>query len=406
MLTGADLHEDPVAGWQRALVPSEWYESRGRRSASDWVVDSALFAAALLVGGTAQAFLWGRFGPVVTALDLVAGAAACLALWARRSSPAAVAVAAAAGVFSPLAQGAAVVAIFNTAMRGRGRWLVVVALLAVAGSTVFPLLYPTAVPELGQRFPGFMVTAVALGWGLLVRVRRETVLSLRARAERLDQEQQRSSELAREAERRRIAREMHDVLAHRLSLLSIHAGALEFRPDAPAAEVAAAAAVIRASATAALTELREVLTVLREDTAGTAPPQPALAQLPALLQESRAAEMTLRAHIDVPEAEFLPAALGRTAYRVVQEGLTNARKHAPGAAVDVTVCGHGRRGLTVEVISHPPGAAAGGCRRAPGGGGAGLTGLADRLALVGGELEHGPTADGDFVLRATVPGRP
>jgi signal transduction histidine kinase len=405
MLTGADLHEDRVAGWQRALVPSEWYESRGRRSASDWVVDSALFAAALVVGGLAQAFVWGRFGPVVTALDLVSGSVACLALWARRSSPAAVALAAAAGVFAPLAQGAALVAIFNTAMRGRGRVLVAVALLAVTGSVVFPLLYPAAVPELGQRFPGFMVTAIALGWGLVVRVRRETVLSLRARAERLDEERQRSAELAREAERRRIAREMHDVLAHRLSLLSIHAGALEFRPDAPAGEIAAAAAVIRTSATAALTELREVLTVLREDAAGTAPPLPALAQLPALFEESRAAEMSLQAHIDVPAAEFLPEALGRTAYRVVQEGLTNARKHSPGAAVDVTVSGHGPRGLTVEVVSHSPGAAATAGGLAPAGGGAGLIGLAERLALVGGELEHGTTSGGDFVLRATVPGR-
>jgi signal transduction histidine kinase len=214
---------------------------------------------------------------------------------------------------------------------------------------------------------------------------------------------QRSAELAREAERRRIAREMHDVLAHRLSLLSIHAGALEFRPDAPPGEIAAAAAVIRTSATAALAELREILTVLREDAAGTAPPQPALAQLPALFEESRAAEMTLQAHVDVPEAGFLPEALGRTAYRVVQEGLTNARKHSPGAAVDVTVSGRGPGGLTVEVVSHSPGGAADGL--APAGGGAGLIGLAERLALVGGELEHGTTASGDFVLRATVPGR-
>jgi signal transduction histidine kinase len=283
--------------------------------------------------------------------------------------------------------------------------LVAVALLAITGSVVFPLLYPSAVPELGQRFPGFMVTAIALGWGLLVRVRRETVLSLRTRAERLDEERQRSAELAREAERRRIAREMHDVLAHRLSLLSIHAGALEFRPDAPAGEIAAAAAVIRTSATAALTELREVLTVLREDAAGTAPPLPGLTQLPALLEESRAGQMRLQALIDVPGAELLPEALGRTAYRVVQEGLTNARKHSPGAAVDVAVSGHGPGRLTVEVVSHSPGAVATASGLAPAGGGAGLIGLAERLTLVGGELEHGTTAGGDFVLRATVRGR-
>jgi len=243
-----------AAVWQRALVPSEWYESRRGRSANDWVVDSALFVSAAIIGGLAQGYIWSSHGGLVNALDLAFGSLACLALWARRSRPMAVLVAAAAGVFSPLALGAALVAIFNAAMRGRGRALAVVALLALAGSAAFPLLNPAAGPVLGQRFPGFMLTAIAFGWGILVRARREMVVSLRERAERLEAEQQRSAELAREAERRRIAREMHDVLAHRLSLLSVHAGALEFRPDAPAAEISEAAGVIRTSAAAALDE--------------------------------------------------------------------------------------------------------------------------------------------------------
>ena len=119
-------------------------------------------------------------------------------------------------------------------------------------------------------------------------------------------------EPAGEAERRRIAREMHDTLAHRLSLLSVHAGALEFRPGATAAEIAQAAAVIRTSATAALNELREAITMLRDDAAG--PPQPTLAQLPALLEESRAAGMVLQASIGLHDAESLPPALGRIVY--------------------------------------------------------------------------------------------
>ena len=291
------------------------------------------------------------------------------------------------------------------AMRGRGRALAVVALLALAGSAAFPLLNPAAGPVLGQRFPGFMLTAIAFGWGILVRARREMVVSLRERAERLEAEQQRSAELAREAERRRIAREMHDVLAHRLSLLSVHAGALEFRPDAPAAEISEAAGVIRTSAAAALDELRQVITVLREDTASTEPPPPTLVRLPALLEESRAAGMSVRAHLDVAGTESLPAALGRTAYRVVQEGLTNARKHSPGAPVDVTVAGSGPGGLIVEVISHSRSRAAATDMPAPAGAGAGLIGLAERLALIGGNLEHGARTDGDFVLRATVPER-
>jgi signal transduction histidine kinase len=395
-----------VALWQRALVPSEWYESGGGRSASDWVVDATLFVLAALIGGLALGHLWDSRSSAVNVLDVVFGTAACLSLWLRRSHPLVVVLFAAAGVFFALAQGAALIAIFNAAVRGRGRTLAAAALLAVAGSIVFPLVNPAAGSIFRQRFPGFMLCAIAFGWGLFVRVRRELVVSLRERAERLESEQQRSAELARESERRRIAREMHDVLAHRLSLLSIHAGALEFRPDAPSEEITEAAAVIRKSAVAALDELRQVIAVLREDTAnGTATPQPTLAQLPDLLEESRTAGMSLRAHIDLSGADSLPDALGRTAYRVVQEGLTNARKHAPGAPVDVTVSGNGPPGLVVEVVSHSPLGSE--PKVAPSSGaGCGLIGLAERLALVGGQLEHGTTIDGDFVLRATVPGPP
>jgi signal transduction histidine kinase len=125
------------------------------------------------------------------------------------------------------------------------------------------------------------------------------------------------------------------------------------------------------------------------------------------------------------EAEPLPAAAQRAAYRVVQEGLTNARKHAPGAIVDVTVTGTAQAGLVAEIVSRraqdgaPPSVAAPDARRAPAGPdaaaasvlappgpGAGLIGLAERLALVGGDLQHGTNAMGDFVLRATIPGSP
>jgi signal transduction histidine kinase len=186
----------------------------------------------------------------------------------------------------------------------------------------------------------------------------------------------------------------------------VHAGALEFRPDAPAAEVAQAAEVIRISAAAALGELRQVITVLREDSAATdGPPQPGFGQLADLVRESRSAGMTLCDCIDLPEAGQLPTVLGRTVYRVIQEGLTNARKHALGAPVQVTVTADGQA-VTAEVISlrRPVSAGPGGA--APAGAGAGLVGLAERVALVGGRLEHGPNAIGDFVLRATIPGQP
>jgi signal transduction histidine kinase len=197
---------------------------------------------------------------------------------------------------------------------------------------------------------------------------------------------------------------MHDVLAHRLSLLSVHAGALQFHPDAPAAEIASAAGVIRTSASAALDDLREIVSVLREEPEDAAgPPQPGFGELGSLLEESRSAGMVVEARIDVPGAGELPASAGRTAYRVVQEGLTNARKHAPGAPVGVSVTCHGEAGLVVEVISGAVTAAPGVPSLTGAGSGTGLIGLSERLALAGGDLEHRTTAGGEFVLRAMLP---
>jgi signal transduction histidine kinase len=198
-----------------------------------------------------------------------------------------------------------------------------------------------------------------------------------------------------------VAREMHDVLAHRLSLLAVHANALEFRTDASAEEVAEAAGVIGGSARAALEELRGVIGVLREDGGEslTEPPQPTIADLPALVEESRAAGMRITARIDL--GEVVPtAAAGRTAYRIAQEGLTNARKHAPGAAVTLTVQAPDGD-LRVEIRSLAPVAVAS-ASPLPGAG-TGLIGLAERVTLAGGELESGVDPEGAFVLRARLP---
>ena len=412
------------AAWRRLLPPGVQRRLSAGRRPADWLADSLLFGFAVVLGGIIQGYLWHIHGEVLDAVGLAAGVVACLALWWRRAHPMAVFVLVfAAALISPLAQFAALVAVCTAASRVRGRALIAIVVMAVAASVVFPVVNP-AIGEIVQvGFPAFLVTVIAFGWGLYARARRELVASLRERAERLEADQQRATEQAREAERRRIAGEMHDVLAHRLSLLSLHAGALEFRPDAPPGEITRAAAVIRASAAAALGELRQVITVLREDSdAAAGPPQPELAHLSALLEESRAAGMTLREHLDLAQAEPLPAAAQRAAYRVVQEGLTNARKHAPSAIVDVTVTGTAQAGLVAEIVSRrtpgggPPSAPAPDAPRAPAGPdaaasvlvppgpGAGLIGLAERLALVGGDLQHGTNAMGDFVLRATIPG--
>jgi signal transduction histidine kinase len=393
-----------VARWQRALAPHGLYAEPGRgRTLRDWAVDAAMFLVAVGFGAAAASDVWEGHGAVVRTLDLGVGLLVCAALWRRRTQPVAVAVLAvlASCVFA-MAAGAAVLAMFNAAIRPPRRSLVAIAALALAADVAYPLVNPEGGEFLVQSLIGVLCTGVALGWGLLVGARRELVRSIRDRAEWVEAEHRHRVAQARAAERRRIAHEMHDVLAHRLSLLGIHAGALEFRPDAPAVEVAEAAAVIRTTAATALEDLREVIGVLREEPESeAAPPQPTLAQLPELVDESRAAGMTVRERVDRRVVGSLPDALERAAFRVVQEGLTNARKHAPGAAVDIRL--EGRDGeVVVEVVSRPP-ATVGVPPLAAAGAGVGLIGLGERLALLGGRLEHGPDEHGDFVLRATLP---
>lgn len=394
--------------WHHALLPGALREHHdGRRSARDWLVDAAMLAIAVGVGLFVLLDSWSEHGQAMALVDIALGAASLVALWWRRSHPAAVGVlTAAASVISGLAGGPALVAGFNVALRGSRRAILAVIAFTAMSILVFPLIYPSEDSYLLNVFIGTLLTAVVLGWGLLARVGREHVLTLQERARQVEAEQRLRVEQARDAERRRIAGEMHDVLAHRVSVLSLHAGALEFRPDASPEEIAEAAGVIRASAHAALEELREVIGVLREGTPGDEapePPQPTLADIPALVEESRVAGARVRCRIDVADAAAAPAALGRTAYRVVQEGLTNARKHAPGAPIEVAVTGGER--LVVEVISRRPVGVAAAAEALPGAG-SGLIGLHERVELAGGELEHGLASAGDFVLRATLPWTP
>jgi signal transduction histidine kinase len=404
MVTTPQTHEREAPRWHLPVFrqpPTRGSLPVGR------LADGALFAFAVVLGVLTQSYLWHTHGPVLDWLDVALGVVACLALWWRRAHPMAVFVLNfGAAAFSPLALGAGLVAVCTAAARVRGRALAAVVAMSIVASVVFPLINPSAGEILTVAFPAFLVTAIAFGWGLYLRARRELVASLRERAQRLEQDQQRGAEQAREAERRRIAREMHDVLAHRLSLLSVHAGALEFHPDASPGEIAKAAAVIRTSAAAALADLRQVITVLREDaTAADGPPQPGFGQLADLLEESRTAGMTLHAHIEVPSAAQVSETLGRTVYRVIQEGLTNARKHAPGAPVEVTVAADGET-VMAEVISRRATVITRPAQAAPADDGAGLIGLAERVALANGRLEHGPNAIGDFMLRATIPQEP
>jgi signal transduction histidine kinase len=251
------------------------------------------------------------------------------------------------------------------------------------------------------------LVAAALGWGMFARAQRRLVASLRERAARLEAEQRLRVQGARLTERTRIAREMHDVLAHRLSLVSLHAGALEVRTDASGEEVSAAAGVIRTSAHEALRELRTVIGVLRDTSANPLDgasdpvdgerPQPGLGDVPALVEAARAAGTP----VDYAcRLDGLDGATARTVYRTIQEGLTNARKHAPGAPVAVLVDAAPGGGIRVCLTN--PAAPGGPAGAGVPGSGTGLVGLAERIALAGGRLEHGPAGDG-FRLTVWLP---
>ncbi|MFB4264406.1 sensor histidine kinase [Nonomuraea sp. GTA35] len=377
---------------------------RVRRSMRDWIVDIVMFllACALTFLSLEELQQQNPSEPLVF-IEQVTGALSCAAVWLRRRWPVGLAVVT--GLLSSYLEmpgGASVVALFTVAVHRPFKVSGPITLFNLLTLVPYVSLRPQS--ELDRTWAAALGVAIVLtvfAWGIVIRARRQLVWSLRQRADG-------AAEEAKRLERERIAREMHDVLAHRISMLSLHAGALEFRPDAPPAEIARAAGAIRTNAHLALQDLREVIGVLRHSTSegeDTVPerPQPTLADLPALVEECRHAGMDVRLDL---RADGAPEGLGRNLYRIVQEALTNARKHAGGAPVAVTVEGAPGRALSAEVRNplgprhgaRLPGAGA----RIPGAG-AGLIGLTERAELAGGRLEHGATPQGEFVVRAWLP---
>lgn len=339
----------------------------------------------------------------------VVGCALLPALW-RWPAAGALALTVLAAV-SPAATPAATAAALVVAQRRRFAVAAAVAAAGVAAHAVQGVWRPLG----GLSFPWWLALMVAgyaalLGWGALTQARRALVASLRERARRAEAEQGRRVAEARVAERTQIAREMHDVLAHRLSLIATYAGALEYRPDSAPEQLARAAGVVRDGVHQALSELREVISVLRDDQTADdddtrLPPQPMLADIPRLVEESHAAGQRVSLENRTADAAVVPAAAGRAAYRVVQEALTNARKHAADQPVRVLLDGTPGTALVIDIRNPlPPGRV----REAPAtpsvpGGGAGLIGLTERVHLAGGRLDHEVTATAEFHLHAWLP---
>ncbi|WP_018640030.1 sensor histidine kinase [Parafrankia elaeagni] len=346
-------------------------------------------------------------GSLWRAVDAVAAVVGCVALLGRRRWPVPLAVVLlVADTQTPLLAGPVVVAVFTVAARCPRRVTAWVAALAFAPLPLFLWRVDSLEEDrVGRALTYFTLVAGAVGWGLFRQSRGQLIASLRERAELAEADAALRGDQARAQVREEIAREMHDVLGHRLSLLAVHAGALEFNTGASREQVVVAAGVIRENAHLALRDLREVIGVLRGgESLASGAPQPELADLGRLVAEARVAGG--RVGLRMPLAGAVPpATVGRAAFRIVQEALTNARLHAAGAAVDVRVAGAPGQGLTVivtttttapAVVSRP------GAGVVLPGGGRGLAGLAERARLVGGVCEAGPTGTG-FVVRAWLP---
>lgn len=299
------------------------------------------------------------------------------------------------GLSTPAALPFATPAIITNLVRltDRRRAFVLIGLLAVLGTRPWnPSWEITPLGVVNTVLP-----AVAV---LYLRARRELVDSLRERAERAEREQLLLAERARAEERRRLAEEMHDVVTHQLTLMVLHAGALGTGSTDPI--VRTAAEDIRQTGTRALAELRDLVGVLRDAGQARADqrPEPAAPDPRTLVDEARAVGETVSYDTDGDPERISPTVL-RTAYRVVQESLTNARKHAPGAEVTVTMS-YRADGVTVRVAndtaSRPPDGALAGS-----GSGVGLFGLAQRVELIGGTLHTGPRPGGGYQVDAILP---
>lgn len=284
--------------------------------------------------------------------------------------------------------------------------------LAIVGALTLLAAQPWA-PSWSTTPFGVLNTAVPALLALYLRARAELLSSLRDRAERAEREQHLRAQQARADERRRLATEMHDAVTHEVSMIVLQAGALRVTTTDP--ESRAAAETIRTSGTRAIEELRDIIGLLRDDPtaqlrhrldttgdsghgAGDRRPDPAT-----LVAESRAAGHPVDLVVDGDPAPVSPV-VARTGYRVVQEALTNARKHAPGGGTTVDLR-YRDDGMLIEVRN----AAA---TRAPdpdlagSGSGSGLDGLRQRVELVGGALRAAAAADGGYQVSAILPAQP
>lgn len=346
--------------------------------------------------------------PLPLAWDGVLGALCVGALSYRRRFPLAIVLLlTVCSAVSLMSAGPALLALVSLGTRRQWRDGLIVLPVWLASGVVFASTFNSGdSPDItGSLITQVLAFAACMGVGAAIGSQRATVMALRARAESAEAEQASRIARARASERTRIAREMHDVLAHRISLIAMHSGALSYRSDLPREQIQQTAELLRDNADKAVSELREVLGVFRQEGEAEQPraPQPDLNSLDQLVSEGGelGSPVTLNVRLSTPYGPGdVPRTTSRTAYRVVQEALTNARKHAPGMPVAVTLEGGPGLGLSFVIRNDP--ISYGEIVRPPESSGMGLVGLTERVNLSGGVMAYGVDRSGAFVLHGRL----
>ncbi len=245
---------------------------------------------------------------------------------------------------------------------------------------------------------GTAIMAVVLGD--MLRARRVVAAEALERAERAERTREEEARRRVDAERLRIAREVHDTVAHAIAVINVQAGVTAHVLDRRPERVRETLVTIEQTSARALSDLRATLGVLREASSGSAP-APGLAQVDELVGLAREAGLDVKVEAGAPPRE-LPGGVDRAAYRIVQESLTNAIRHAGPARVTVSIR-YGPSDLEVRVADDGRGPCEG---AGPAGGGRGIVGMRERAALLSGELAAGPGPDGGFQVWARLPLEP
>jgi signal transduction histidine kinase len=349
-----------------------------------------LWARLAVLAGLVLPLLWRRHRPgTVTAVVLAAAWAGLLTrTWAQHL---------------PLAHTALLVMLYTLVVRGRRRSVAVAAPATAAFFVTWSLIhYPGA--DAGWGAATYCL-AIATAWllGEYVRARRAYLRSIERRAELADSERRALARAAVAEERTRIARELHDVLAHSVSVMVVNAEGARLMRDTDPAVVDRTLELVSTSGRQALQELRRLLEVLNAQEP-VPPPQPGLADLRQLLDGIGAGRGPIGLRLE-GTADGVPAGAGLQVYRIVQEALTNAVKHGGGqdgidVAVELGTPGP-RRTVRIEVRDRGPGAG-GPAPRLPSSG-RGIAGMRERVAMFGGTLLAAPVPEGGFRVVATLP---